>query len=66
MTVALELAIVATKLRKVLADSLDPINWVVGFMSKIPTLDCLILINSRKTTKVLKLSINRQTIDLSG
>ena len=66
MTVALELAIVATKLRKVLADSLDPINWVVGFMSKIPTLDCLILINSRKTTKVLKLSVNHQTIDLSG
>ncbi len=66
MTVALELAIVATKLRNVLADSLNPMNWVVGFMSKIPTLDCLILINSRKTTKVLKLSKNHQTIDLPG
>jgi hypothetical protein len=62
----LELAIVATKLRNVLADSLNPMNWVVGFMSKIPTLDCLILINSRKTTKVLKLSKNHQTIDLPG
>ena len=66
MTVALELAMVATKLRNVLADSLNPMNWVVGFMSKIPTLDCLILINSRKTTKVLKLSKNHQTIDLPG
>ncbi len=40
ITVAFELAIVATNWRKVAADSLEPIKCVVGFMSKIPTHDC--------------------------
>jgi hypothetical protein len=55
ITVALELAIVATNWRKVAADSLEPIKCVVVFMSKIPTHHCRSQQIFHKTEKVFVL-----------
>ncbi len=48
---------VATNWRKVAADSLEPIKWVVGFMSKIPTHDCRQPVVFHKTEKVFVLQL---------